>query len=203
MPIVVAVNKIDKPDANPAKVRQQLTEFGLVAEEYGGDTMFMDVSALNGTGIPDLLDAVLLTALAKNPDDRFQNARSFSDALRSAVKGLILEEDGPFDVLVAGPSLGTRSGLARLRIISEELPEMRIVLAFARRPDASLRDIVMSPPPQGPFQAVIRVLWDEGEFPRYGFVGTAFVMNAAVCEARPPPNRLPRTVTSFFCRELR
>ena len=46
VPIVVAVNKIDKPDANPAKVRQQLTEYGLVAEEYGGDVMFVDVSAL-------------------------------------------------------------------------------------------------------------------------------------------------------------
>ena len=48
----------------------------------------------------------------------------------------------------------------------------------------SLRDIVMAPPPQGPFQAVIRVLWEAGEFPRYGFAGTAFAMNAAVCEAR-------------------
>ena len=45
VPIVVAVNKIDKEDANPAKVRQQLTEYGLVAEEYGGDTMFVDISA--------------------------------------------------------------------------------------------------------------------------------------------------------------
>ncbi|MEF3034440.1 GTP-binding protein, partial [Pseudomonas aeruginosa] len=45
VPIVVAVNKVDKPDANPAKVRQQLTEYGLVAEEYGGDVMFVDVSA--------------------------------------------------------------------------------------------------------------------------------------------------------------
>jgi len=44
VPIVVAVNKIDKEDANPAKVRQQLTEYGLVAEEYGGDTLFIDVS---------------------------------------------------------------------------------------------------------------------------------------------------------------
>ncbi len=51
VPIVVAVNKIDKTEANPAKVRQQLTEFGLVAEEYGGDTMFVDVSALNNIGI--------------------------------------------------------------------------------------------------------------------------------------------------------
>ena len=48
----------------------------------------------------------------------------------------------------------------------------------------SLRDVLMSPPPQGPFQAAVRVQWKEGEFPRYGFAGTAFVMNAAVCEAR-------------------
>lgn len=54
----------------------------------------------------------------------------------------VLEDDGPFDVLVAGPSLGTRSGLARLRLIHEELPAMALVLAFSRRPDASLRDIV-------------------------------------------------------------
>ena len=73
VPIVVAVNKVDKPDANPAKVRQQLTEYGLVAEEYGGDVMFVDVSARQGTGIQELLDAVLLTAdagldLTANPN---------------------------------------------------------------------------------------------------------------------------------------
>jgi len=62
VPIVVAVNKIDKEGADPAKVRGQLTEYGLVAEEYGGDTMFVDVSARNNIGIQDLLDAVLLTA---------------------------------------------------------------------------------------------------------------------------------------------
>ncbi|WP_442930478.1 translation initiation factor IF-2 [Micromonospora sp. NBC_00421] len=62
VPIVVAVNKVDKPDANPDKVRQQLTEYGLVAEEYGGDTMFVNVAAKPGIGIDELLDAVLLTA---------------------------------------------------------------------------------------------------------------------------------------------
>ena len=62
VPIVVAVNKIDKEGATPEKVRGQLTEYGLVAEEYGGDTMFVDVSALNGLNINELLDAVLLTA---------------------------------------------------------------------------------------------------------------------------------------------
>ncbi|AGZ45451.1 translation initiation factor IF-2 [Actinoplanes friuliensis] len=62
VPIVVAVNKVDKPDANPDKVRQQLTDYGLLAEEYGGDTMFVNVAAKPGIGIDDLLEAVLLTA---------------------------------------------------------------------------------------------------------------------------------------------
>ena len=61
---------------------------------------------------------------------------------RLGAAGEVLEADGPFDVLVAGPSLGTRSGLARLRLIRENLPTMSLVLAFSRRPDASLRDIV-------------------------------------------------------------
>ncbi|WP_406067241.1 translation initiation factor IF-2 [Micromonospora sp. NBC_01638] len=62
VPIVVAVNKVDKPEANPDKVRQQLTEYGLVAEEYGGETMFVNVAAKPGLGIEELLEAVLLTA---------------------------------------------------------------------------------------------------------------------------------------------
>jgi translation initiation factor IF-2 len=62
VPIVVAVNKVDKPEANPDKVRQQLTEYGLVAEEYGGDTMFVDISAKSRLNIDGLLEAVLLTA---------------------------------------------------------------------------------------------------------------------------------------------
>ncbi len=62
VPIVVAVNKIDKEGADPAKVRGQLTEYGLVPEEYGGDTMFVDVSARANINIDGLLSAVLLTA---------------------------------------------------------------------------------------------------------------------------------------------
>jgi len=73
VPIVVAVNKIDKEGANPDKIRQQLTEYNLVAEEYGGETMFVDISAKNNTNIDALLEAVLLTAdasldLRANPD---------------------------------------------------------------------------------------------------------------------------------------
>ncbi|GAA0898686.1 hypothetical protein GCM10009558_088020 [Virgisporangium aurantiacum] len=62
VPIVVAVNKIDKDGANPDKVRQQLTEYGLVAEEYGGETMFVNISAKSRINIDGLLEAVLLTA---------------------------------------------------------------------------------------------------------------------------------------------
>ncbi|WP_316671089.1 translation initiation factor IF-2, partial [uncultured Propionibacterium sp.] len=73
VPIVVAVNKIDKPGADPTRVRGQLTEFELVPEEYGGDTMFVDVSAVTGQGLDELLQAVVLTAdaaldLRANPD---------------------------------------------------------------------------------------------------------------------------------------
>ncbi|TMR37076.1 translation initiation factor IF-2 [Nonomuraea zeae] len=65
VPIVVAVNKVDKEGADPNKVRAQLTEYGLVAEEYGGSTLFVDISAKNGTGIDELLEAIVLTADAE------------------------------------------------------------------------------------------------------------------------------------------
>ncbi|GAB3822440.1 hypothetical protein GCM10028820_33030 [Tessaracoccus terricola] len=73
VPVVVAVNKIDKDTADPTRVRGQLSEFGLVPEEYGGDTQFIDVSAATGQGLDDLLEAIVLTAdaaldLRANPD---------------------------------------------------------------------------------------------------------------------------------------
>ena len=72
VPFIVALNKMDKPDVNPDKVMQQLTEYNIVAEEWGGDTMFIPVSAKNGMGIDNLLEMVLLVAemndLKANPD---------------------------------------------------------------------------------------------------------------------------------------
>ena len=62
VPIIVAVNKIDKPDANPERVRTQLSELGLTPEDWGGDTQYVNISALKGEGIDDLLDAILLQA---------------------------------------------------------------------------------------------------------------------------------------------
>jgi translation initiation factor IF-2 len=115
VPIVVAVNKIDKDGANPAKVRQQLTEFGLVAEEYGGDTMFVDVSALNNIGIDTLLDAVLLTADAgldmranPNKDARGVAIEAKLDKGRGAV-ATVLIQSGTLEVgdpIVAGTAYG-------------------------------------------------------------------------------------------------
>ena len=73
VPVVVAVNKIDKPTADPVRVRGQLSEFGLVPEEYGGETQFVDVSAVTHEGLDSLLEAIILTAdaaldLRANPD---------------------------------------------------------------------------------------------------------------------------------------
>lgn len=72
VPFVVAVNKIDKPEANPDRVMQQLTEYGIVAEEWGGDTIFVPVSAKRGDGIENLLEMILLVAemheIKANPD---------------------------------------------------------------------------------------------------------------------------------------
>jgi translation initiation factor IF-2 len=74
VPIIVAVNKIDKPEANPDRVKQELTEYELVPEEWGGDTIFTNVSATNRTGLDELLEMILLVAevqeLKANPDKR-------------------------------------------------------------------------------------------------------------------------------------
>ena len=72
VPIIVAINKMDKPDANPDRMQQQLTEYGLVAEAWGGDTIMVPVSAVKRTGISDLLEMILLVAevqdLKANPN---------------------------------------------------------------------------------------------------------------------------------------
>lgn len=74
VPIIVAVNKIDKPEANPDKIKQSLTEHGLVPEEWGGDTIFVNVSAKNRTGLDELIEMILLVAevqeLKANPNKR-------------------------------------------------------------------------------------------------------------------------------------
>jgi len=115
VPIVVAVNKIDKPDADPTKVRGQLTEYGLVPEEYGGDVMFVDVSAKSQLNLDKLLEAVVLTAdasldLRANPDQDAQGlvVEAHLDRGRGPV-ATILVQRGTLrvgDSIVAGPAYG-------------------------------------------------------------------------------------------------
>jgi len=115
VPIVVAVNKIDKPEADPTKVRGQLTEYGLVPEEYGGDSMFVDVSAKAGLNLDKLLEAVVLTAdasldLRANPTQDAQGlvVEAHLDRGRGPV-ATILVQRGTLrvgDSIVAGPAYG-------------------------------------------------------------------------------------------------
>ena len=115
VPVVVAVNKIDKEGANPAKVRQQLTEYGLVAEEYGGDTMFIDVSARANLNIDALLEGILLTAdasldLRANPDQDAQGIiiEARLDRGRGPVASLLVQRGTLHigDSVVAGDAFG-------------------------------------------------------------------------------------------------
>ena len=115
VPIVVAVNKIDKEGADPAKIRAQLTEYNLVAEDYGGDTMFVDISAKQGTNIQALLEAVVLTAdasldLRANPDMEAQGVaiEAHLDRGRGPVATVLIQR-GTLrvgDSVVAGDAYG-------------------------------------------------------------------------------------------------
>ena len=123
VPIVVAVNKVDKEGADPAKVRGQLTEYGLVAEEYGGDTMFVDVSAKNGTNIDGLLEAILLTAdaaldLTANPHQDAQGVaiEAHLDRGRGPVATVLVQRG----TLRAGDSIVAGEAFGRVRAMLDE-----------------------------------------------------------------------------------
>ena len=115
VPVVVAVNKIDKEDADPTKVRGQLTEYGLVPEEYGGDAMFVDVSAKSALNLDALLEAIVLTAdasldLRANPEQDAQGlvVEAHLDRGRGPV-ATVLVQRGTLrvgDSIVAGPAHG-------------------------------------------------------------------------------------------------
>ena len=115
VPIVVAVNKIDKEGADPAKIRSQLTEYNLVAEDFGGDTMFVDISAKQGTNIEALLEAVVLTAdaaldLRANPDMEAQGVaiEAHLDRGRGPVATVLIQRGTLHvgDSVVAGDAYG-------------------------------------------------------------------------------------------------
>jgi translation initiation factor IF-2 len=156
VPIVVAVNKIDKEGADPQKVRGQLTEYGLVAEEFGGDTMFVDVSAKAELGIPELLEAVVLTAdasldLRANPDQDAQGVaiEAHLDKGRGPVATVLVQRG----TLKHGESIviGEAHGRVRAMLdengnpVDEALPSRPVqVLGLTAVPDAGDTFLVVS-----------------------------------------------------------
>ncbi|MDR0859364.1 MAG: translation initiation factor IF-2 [Oscillospiraceae bacterium] len=114
IPIVVAINKIDKPGANPERIKQQLTEYGLVPEEWGGDTIICPISAKFGDGVDELLEMVLLAAemreLRANPDRAAKGTviEARLDKSRGAIATLLVQNGTlrPGDVIIAGTAVG-------------------------------------------------------------------------------------------------
>ena len=123
VPIVVAVNKIDKEGANPDKVRQQLTEYNLVAEEYGGDTIFVNVSAKKGEGVDQLIESILLTADAAidlraiaNDDARGVAIEAHLDRGRGPVATVLVQRG----TLKVGDAIVAGSAFGRVRAMLDE-----------------------------------------------------------------------------------
>ncbi|GAC70874.1 translation initiation factor IF-2, partial [Gordonia soli] len=136
VPIVVAVNKIDKEGADPAKIRGQLTEYGLIPEEYGGEAMFVDISAKQGDNIDALLEAVLLTAdasldLRANPDMDAQGVaiEAHLDRGRGPVATVLVQRG----TLKVGDSIVAGDAYGRVRRMVDEHGE-DVVEALPSRP---------------------------------------------------------------------
>ena len=155
MPIVVAVNKIDKPDADPTKVRGQLSEYGLVPEEYGGDSMFVDVSAKSELNLDKLLEAIVLTAdaaldLRANPEQDAQGlvVEAHLDRGRGPV-ATVLVQRGTLrvgDSIVAGPAHGRVRALLdeHSDFMDEALPgQPAMVLGLSAVPGAGQNFLVV------------------------------------------------------------
>jgi translation initiation factor IF-2 len=156
VPIVVAVNKIDKEGADPQRVRSQLTEYNLVAEEFGGTTLFVDVSAREGRGIEELLEAVVLTAdaeldLRANPGQQGQGVaiEAHLDRGRGPVATVLVQRG----TLHVGDSIVAGEAFGRVRALLDEngapipdAPPSRpaMVLGLTAVPDAGDSFLVVS-----------------------------------------------------------
>ncbi|HMD24070.1 MAG TPA: translation initiation factor IF-2, partial [Streptosporangiaceae bacterium] len=156
VPIVVAVNKIDKEGADPQRVRSQLTEYNLVAEEFGGTTLFVDVSAREGIGIEELLEAIVLTAdaeldLRANPEQQAQGVaiEAHLDKGRGPVATVLVQRG----TLHVGDSIVTGEAFGRVRAmldengstVTEALPSRPVmVLGLTAVPDAGDNFLVVS-----------------------------------------------------------
>ena len=122
VPLIVAINKMDKPTANPDKIKEQLTKYDLVCEEWGGDTIIVPISAKKGTGLDELLEMVLLTAevqeLKANPNRRAKGTviEARLDKTRGPVATLLVQNGtlNQGDIVIAGTAVG------RVRVMTND-----------------------------------------------------------------------------------
>ncbi|MGC9143915.1 translation initiation factor IF-2 [Hydrogenobaculum sp.] len=147
VPIVVAVNKIDKPGADPSRVRRELSEVGIIPEEWGGDTVFVDVSAKTGQGVDELLDMVMLVAdmleLKANPDKKAKGTiiESRLDKQKGPVATVLVTE-GTLkigDIFVVGSTYGrVRAMMDSLgHRVKQATPSMAVeIIGFEEVPEA-------------------------------------------------------------------
>ena len=122
VPIIVAINKMDKPEANPDRIKQQLTEHELIPEEWGGDTVIVPISAKTGMGLDDLLEMVILTAevqeLKANPNRRAKGTviEARLDKTRGPIATLLVQNGtlNQGDIVIAGTAVG------RVRVMTND-----------------------------------------------------------------------------------
>ena len=122
VPLIVAINKMDKPTANPDKIKEQLTKYDLVPEEWGGDTIIVPISAKTGQGLDELLEMVLLTAevqeLKANPNRRAKGTviEARLDKARGPIATLLVQNGtlNQGDIIIAGTSVG------RVRVMTND-----------------------------------------------------------------------------------
>ena len=155
VPIIVAINKMDKPTANPDKIKEQLTKYDLIPEEWGGDTIIVPISAKTGMGLQELLEMVLLTAevqeLKANPNRRAKGTviEARLDKTRGPIATLLVQ-NGTLkqgDIVIAGTAVG------RVRVMTND--KGRTVKTAGPSVPVEITGLAEAPVPGDEFNAVI------------------------------------------------
>ena len=154
VPIIVAINKMDKPEANPDRIKQQLTEYELIPEEWGGDTVIVPISAKTGMGLDDLLEMVILTAevqeLKANPNRRAKGTviEARLDRNRGPIATLLVQNGtlNQGDIVIAGTAVG------RVRVMTND--KGRTVKSAGPSVPVEITGLAEVPAPGDEFNAV-------------------------------------------------
>ncbi len=154
VPIIVAINKMDKPTANPDKIKEQLTKYDLIPEEWGGDTVIVPISAKTGMGIDELLEMVILTAevqeLKANPNRRAKGTviEARLDKTRGPIATLLVQNGtlNQGDIVIAGTAVG------RVRVMTND--KGRTVKTAGPSVPVEITGLAETPAPGDEFNAV-------------------------------------------------